>query len=174
VSPHPHPFGRLNIALNFEHWVMNSFLRVPVTHAFHWRNGTGSHVALVAVPELDALVWTAAAWPAAQPHPNFPTSDPPVGSCCISIVLFCLLDVNVFVIVGLQNAINSPLLFHAPFCLLILSWTRYAPSMIGVLGRQGYTRLYPKVSGLAAWSEIFKWYSSLPLGAVVSLFSESF
>jgi len=36
-----------------------------------------------------------------------------------------------------------------------------------------YTRLYPKVSGLAAWSGNCKWYSSLPLGAVVSLFCES-
>jgi len=36
-----------------------------------------------------------------------------------------------------------------------------------------YTRLYQKVSGLAAWNENCKWYSSLPLGAVVSLFSES-
>jgi hypothetical protein len=35
-----------------------------------------------------------------------------------------------------------------------------------------YTRVYPKVSGLAAWSENCKWYSSLPLGAVVSLFCE--
>jgi hypothetical protein len=35
------------------------------------------------------------------------------------------------------------------------------------------TRVYPKVSGLAAWSENFKWYSSLSLGAVVSLFHES-
>jgi hypothetical protein len=34
------------------------------------------------------------------------------------------------------------------------------------------TRVYPKVSGLAAWSENCKWYSSLPLGAVVSLFCE--
>jgi hypothetical protein len=34
-------------------------------------------------------------------------------------------------------------------------------------------RVYPKVSGLAAWSENCKWYSSLPLGAVVSLFRES-
>jgi hypothetical protein len=31
------------------------------------------------------------------------------------------------------------------------------------------TRVYPKVYGLAAW----KWYSSLPLGAVVSLFCVS-
>jgi hypothetical protein len=35
------------------------------------------------------------------------------------------------------------------------------------------TRVYPKVSGLAAWSEKCKWYSSLPLGAVVSLFLDS-
>jgi hypothetical protein len=34
-------------------------------------------------------------------------------------------------------------------------------------------RVYPKVSGLATWSENCKWYSSLPLGAVVSLFCES-
>jgi hypothetical protein len=36
-----------------------------------------------------------------------------------------------------------------------------------------HTRVYPKVSGLAAWSENCKWYNSLPLGAVVSLFFES-
>jgi hypothetical protein len=36
-----------------------------------------------------------------------------------------------------------------------------------------YTRMYPKVSGLATWSENFKWYSSLPPDGVVSLFCES-
>jgi hypothetical protein len=36
-----------------------------------------------------------------------------------------------------------------------------------------HTRVYPEVSGLAVWSENCKWYSSLPLGAVVSLFCES-
>jgi len=36
-----------------------------------------------------------------------------------------------------------------------------------------YTRVYPKVSGPAAWSENCKWYSSLPQYAVVSLFCES-
>jgi hypothetical protein len=36
-----------------------------------------------------------------------------------------------------------------------------------------YTGVYPKVSGLAACSENRKLYSSLPLGAVVSLFCES-
>jgi hypothetical protein len=35
------------------------------------------------------------------------------------------------------------------------------------------TRVYPKVFGLAAWSENCKWYSSLPLGAIASLFCES-
>jgi hypothetical protein len=34
-------------------------------------------------------------------------------------------------------------------------------------------RVYPKVSGLAAWSENCKWYGFLPLGAVVALFYES-
>jgi hypothetical protein len=34
-------------------------------------------------------------------------------------------------------------------------------------------RVYPKVSGLATWSKNCKWYSSLPLGAVVLLFCES-
>jgi hypothetical protein len=43
-----------------------------------------------------------------------------------------------------------------------------------VLGKRAYTRVYPKVSGLAVWSENCKWYSSLPLGAVVLLFCESF
>jgi hypothetical protein len=35
------------------------------------------------------------------------------------------------------------------------------------------TRVYPKVSRLAAWSENCIWYSSLLLSAVVSLFCES-
>jgi hypothetical protein len=35
-------------------------------------------------------------------------------------------------------------------------------------------RVYPKDSGLASWSENCKWYTSLPLVAVVSLFCESF
>jgi len=34
-------------------------------------------------------------------------------------------------------------------------------------------RVYPKVFGLATWTANSKWYSSLPLGAVVSLFYES-
>jgi hypothetical protein len=35
-----------------------------------------------------------------------------------------------------------------------------------------HTRVYPKVSGLAAWNDNCKRYSSLPLDAVVSLFCE--
>jgi len=34
-------------------------------------------------------------------------------------------------------------------------------------------QVYPKVSGLAIRPENFKWYSSLPLSAVVSVFCES-
>jgi hypothetical protein len=37
---------------------------------------------------------------------------------------------------------------------------------------QTHIRAYPKVSGLAVWSKHCKWYSSLPLGAVVLLFCE--
>jgi len=36
-----------------------------------------------------------------------------------------------------------------------------------------HTRVYPEVSVMAAWSENCKWYSFLPLVAVVSLFCES-
>jgi hypothetical protein len=32
------------------------------------------------------------------------------------------------------------------------------------------TRVYPKVSGPAAWSKNFKWYSSLPLGSMYHYF----
>jgi hypothetical protein len=35
------------------------------------------------------------------------------------------------------------------------------------------TKVYRKVSGLAAWSENLGWYSSLPLDEVVLLFCES-
>jgi hypothetical protein len=45
------------------------------------------------------------------------------------------------------------------------------------MGQKGlkiqHRRVYTKVTGMAAWSENCKWYSSLPLGAVVSLFCES-
>jgi hypothetical protein len=41
------------------------------------------------------------------------------------------------------------------------------------LGRYNRTRVYPKVSGLAAWSGSCKWCSSVPLVAVLSLFCES-
>jgi hypothetical protein len=43
----------------------------------------------------------------------------------------------------------------------------------GLFEDDRYTRAYPKVSGPAASSENCKWYSSLELGAVISLFCES-
>jgi hypothetical protein len=44
----------------------------------------------------------------------------------------------------------------------------------GILyGINKLTRVYPKVSGLAAWSKNCKWYSSLPLGEAVLPFCES-
>jgi hypothetical protein len=49
---------------------------------------------------------------------------------------------------------------------------RYTDWAITALS-SGSTRVYPKVSGLAALSENSKWYSSLPIGASVSLFCES-
>jgi len=42
----------------------------------------------------------------------------------------------------------------------------------GILLERWNTRVYPKVSGLAVWSENWKWYSSLPLDAVLSLTCE--
>jgi len=46
-----------------------------------------------------------------------------------------------------------PLMFHTYTCI-----------------SKPYTRVYPKASGLAAWSENCKWYSYVLLSAVVSLF----
>jgi len=53
------------------------------------------------------------------------------------------------------------------------SWLRISFSFASCPQEQ-YRRKYPKVSGLAAWSENCKWYSSLPRDAFVSLFCESF
>jgi hypothetical protein len=58
-----------------------------------------------------------------------------------------------------------------------LSHNREYNDSIGMLldkVEERFTRVSPKkVSGLAACSENCKWYSSLPLGAVLSLFCES-
>jgi hypothetical protein len=43
----------------------------------------------------------------------------------------------------------------------------------GIVCWCSFMRAYPKVSGLDAWSDNCKWYSSLPLSVVVSLFCES-
>jgi hypothetical protein len=56
-------------------------------------------------------------------------------------------------------------------------WTRaFSESNVWALLTITAQTLYEgvsKISGLAAWSENCKWYSSLPLGAVISLFYES-
>jgi hypothetical protein len=62
-----------------------------------------------------------------------------------------------------------PIVFYLSICLYVLISQYYYIFMFTYRLR----RVYPKFSGLAAWSENCKWYSSLPLGAVVSLFCES-
>jgi hypothetical protein len=61
--------------------------------------------------------------------------------------------------------------------LYILLVGEYSASRLGIFAPEkdppAYTRVYQKVSGLAAWIENYKWYSSLPLSTVVSLFCES-
>jgi hypothetical protein len=42
-----------------------------------------------------------------------------------------------------------------------------------IIKKAFHMRGYPKVSGLATWSEKGKWHNSLPLGEVVSLHCES-
>jgi hypothetical protein len=43
--------------------------------------------------------------------------------------------------------------------------------LIGWIPEDRYgMRVYPKVSGLAAWRKNCKWYSSLPLSSVILLF----
>jgi hypothetical protein len=48
----------------------------------------------------------------------------------------------------------------------------YMPLMHGA-AYLAFTRVYPEVSELAAWSENCKWYRSVPLDTVVPLFCES-
>jgi hypothetical protein len=65
-----------------------------------------------------------------------------------------------------------------PPSLLSNGYRCFSPSEVKLQGREAQhslpsTRVYPQVSGLAAWSENCKWYSSLSLCAVVSLLCES-
>jgi hypothetical protein len=46
-------------------------------------------------------------------------------------------------------------------------------TMKTVLGEWRYTMEYPKLPGQSSWNENSEWYSSLPLGAVLSLSCES-
>jgi hypothetical protein len=52
-------------------------------------------------------------------------------------------------------------------------WVYCFAELDGKAVRERNTRVYPKVSGLAPWSENCNWYSSLPLDVAVSLFCES-
>jgi len=56
-----------------------------------------------------------------------------------------------------------------------LRFVRFRTYAVYILRNVHYlrTRVQPKVPGLAACSENCKWYSSLPLGTVVSVFYES-
>jgi hypothetical protein len=67
------------------------------------------------------------------------------------------------------------MLFQLLFLLLFLgvAATLSLPVGLILIFPRERMRVCPEVSGLAAWSENWKWYSSLPLGAVVSLFCES-
>jgi hypothetical protein len=58
-------------------------------------------------------------------------------------------------------------------CVYVCMYVCIGRRPISERGTFGLARVYPKVSGLAVLSENYKWYSSLPLGAVVSLFCES-
>jgi hypothetical protein len=76
-----------------------------------------------------------------------------------------------------SDADDGILIAIAPFIFITVSWNIKEENTNDDECQQFFkigepTRVYPKLSGLDAWSENFKWYSSLPLGAVVSLFCE--
>jgi hypothetical protein len=68
-----------------------------------------------------------------------------------------------YVITTIQNFFTD--LAQSPYSYFTLYKTELKESL--------YTTVYPKVSRLAAWSGNRKWYSSLPLSVVISLFCES-
>jgi len=79
-------------------------------------------------------------------------------------------------------SVRSVLYILRPMCRSAISWPQHRQlwmknvmyrSVSCVHSSSGHMRMYPKVSGLATWSENCKWCSSPPLGAVVSLFYES-
>jgi hypothetical protein len=70
--------------------------------------------------------------------------------------------VQINISLSISQFLSVAIVFHVS--------TQFLQSNIRILF---HTRVYPKVSGLAVWSENCKLYSSLPLGALVSLFYES-
>jgi len=75
---------------------------------------------------------------------SYKTSDPPIDGA--SIAHTWKLHTMAMLVVLMKNVKNS---------------TKVEVSSGMII----CTRMYPKVSGLVAWSENCKWYSSLPLGA---------
>jgi hypothetical protein len=65
---------------------------------------------------------------------------------------------------NIEKMLNS-----SSFFLSLAPQASLGLGLLHIIRLSGYTRVYPKVSGLAAWSENGKCYSSLPLGSVVSL-----
>jgi len=64
--------------------------------------------------------------------------------------------------------------YYVTICCIILVYFPYCirkrRRIVSSLSVSLCTKVYPKVSGLGAWSEKCKWYHSLTLGAVVSIF----
>jgi threonine/homoserine efflux transporter RhtA len=71
--------------------------------------------------------------------------------------------------------LGSILLFQLNVCRgACLHYHAFRPETGTLKNASEYrTMVYEKISGLAALSENCKWYSSLPLGVVVSLLCES-
>jgi len=69
---------------------------------------------------------------------------------------------------GEMKATDKWLLHRMLLPLRYIMWKiAYHNALLSVLWRSG---CYPKVSEISAWSKNCKWYSSLPLGAILSLF----
>jgi hypothetical protein len=90
------------------------------------------------------------------------SSPPPSTNSCLPLtyVIFALLTVNTpFVLFASYDCFTA-------FCTGTAKTISQFKKKVEMPTEIHRTGVYPKVSGLAAWSENCKWYSSLPLGAV--------
>jgi hypothetical protein len=94
--------------------------------------------------------------------------------------LLTLIYYLIYLYAEIHDSVQTLLSSLSGFCNCRLQWNNCVN--VKLLQKQTHccrtnhsthTRVDPKVSGLAAWSENCKWYSSLPPGTVVSLFCES-